>query len=95
MGFVQRTLTTEFNMEDFAAKKREFLNDVVTTVKMEEIPAELILNWDQTGIKLVPSSSWTMEQRGAMGVEMVGQNDNVKLQRCFVVAFREIFSLCN
>ena len=29
---------------------------------MEEIPAELILNWDQTGIRLVPASSSTMEK---------------------------------
>ena len=35
------------------------LNDVV-----EEIPPQLILNWDQTGIHLVPASSWTMDKRG-------------------------------
>ena len=31
-----------------------FLNDVVVTVNMVEIPAELILNWDQTGIIALP-----------------------------------------
>ena len=30
-------------METFAAKKKEFLDDLVTTVEMEEIPPELIL----------------------------------------------------
>ena len=42
---------------------------------MEEIPPHLILNWDQTGIKIVPSSSWTMNQSGAKRVEVCGVND--------------------
>ena len=54
-----------------------------TTVEMEEILPELILNWDQTGIRLVPSSSWTMEQRGAKRVEMVGQNDKREIAAVF------------
>ena len=36
------------------ACSKSFLEDVATTVSMEEIPADLILNWDQTGIKIVP-----------------------------------------
>ena len=53
MGFVQRKPTTaksKFSVENFAAKKNEFLDELVTAVEMEEIPLELILNWDQTGI---------------------------------------------
>ena len=30
---------------------------------MEEIPQELILNWDQTAIHYFPVSSWTMASR--------------------------------
>ena len=48
---------------------------MVTTVEMKEIPAELILNWDQTGIKIVPSSTWTMHAQGSRRVEAVGVND--------------------
>ena len=53
MNFVQRKGTTakaKYSEADFAKKKREFLDDLVTTVEMDEIPPELILNWDQTGI---------------------------------------------
>ena len=57
------------------ALKRSFVDDVVTTVGMEEIPPELIFNMDQTGIKLVPSTSWSMEQKGVKRVEGAGQND--------------------
>ena len=62
MNYVQRKGTTaisKFSEEHFADRKREFLR---ATVEMEEIPPELILNWDQTGIKLVPSTNWTMEE---------------------------------
>ena len=62
-------------MEEFCQLKETFLSDIVSTVEMEEIPAELILNWDQTGIKIVPSSTWTMERQGSKRVEAVGIND--------------------
>jgi len=68
MKFVQRnsnTAKSKASEANFAEQKKVFLNYVVATVTMEEIPAELILNWDQTGIKVVPSSTWTMEERGA------------------------------
>ena len=42
---------------------------------MEEIPAEHVLNWDQTGIELVSCSSWTMEQEGSKRVELLGANN--------------------
>ena len=42
---------------------------------MEEIPPELVLNWDQTGINIVPASLWTMDQQGKNRVEMIGLID--------------------
>ena len=42
---------------------------------MEDIPRELILNWDQTGIKIVPSSTRTMDRQGSKRVEAVAVND--------------------
>lgn len=50
---------------------------------MDEIPPELILNWDQTGLNLIPSSSWTMEQRGARHVEITGLNDKHMITAIF------------
>ena len=50
---------------------------------MEEIPAELILNWYHTGIKIVPSSTWTMEERRAKRVEVVGVNDKRQITAVF------------
>ena len=38
-----------------------FLQEIVDIVAMEEIPPQLIVNWDQAGLNLVPVASWTME----------------------------------
>ena len=68
MNFVRRKATTsksKYKPADFAKVKEQFLNDVVSIVTVEGIPPELVLNWDQTGIHLVPVSPWTMEQAGS------------------------------
>ena len=78
VNFVQRKATTsksKSSLVDFEEKKAEFLDAVAEAVVMEEIPAELLLNCDQTGIKLMPSSLWTMERQGEKRVEMLGIND--------------------
>ena len=86
MKFVQRKATTAKSKEtdtNFAELKKSFLTDVKATVTMEEIPPDLILNWNQTGIKIVPCSTWTMDQRGAKRVEMVGVNDKCQITAVF------------
>ena len=86
MRFIQRKATTSksrHTLANFARLKKEFLADVTATVTIEEIPPELILNRDQTGIKLVPSSSWTMERQGEKWVEMVGVSDKHQITAVF------------
>ena len=51
---------------------------------MEEIPDDLIVNWDQTGIHYVPVSDWMMEKVGAKRVEIVGANDKWQITAVFV-----------
>ena len=48
-------------MEDFDAVKEQYLLDIKNVI---EIPDELVINWDQTGIHYVPVSSWTMDKEG-------------------------------
>ena len=70
MKFVQRKATTaqsKYAVANFLEVKKTFLDEVFATVEMEEIPPDLILNWDQTGIKFVPASSWTMDSVGRNG----------------------------
>ena len=78
MKFVQTKVMTakpKLAIAEFCELKKQFLADVVAMVEIKEIPPELTLNRDQTGIKIVPSSSWTMEQQGTKHVDLVGVGD--------------------
>ena len=68
---------------NFAELKQSFLDDVLTTVTMENIPPELIMNWHQTGIKLVPLSNSTMEKMGTQRVEIIWVNDKRQITAMF------------
>ena len=63
----------------------QFLQDVV---KMEDIPPQLVLNWDQTGLNLVPASStWIMEHCGTKRVQINGLNDKRRSPEYSVVIY--------
>ena len=51
-------------MVNFEAVKEQFIIDVNAIMELEDIPPQLVFNWDQTGISIVPGSSWTMEAKG-------------------------------
>ena len=43
--------------------KSNFLANVCVVVEMEVVPPSLIINWDHTVTKIVPSSQWTMGKK--------------------------------
>ena len=59
MGMIKRKANTKakVTVEDFDALKRLFLMDIRSNVQMDKIPAELIVNSDQTGINYIPVSN--------------------------------------
>ena len=85
MGFVKRRGNTKAKVavEQFEALKTQYLFDIKATVEMMEIPPELVINWDQTDIKIVPVSSWTMEKKGAKRVEIAGVDDKRQITAVF------------
>lgn len=46
---------------------------------------ELIINFDQTGLKYVPVSDWTMEKEGSKKVPITGLRDKCHITAVFVV----------
>jgi len=50
---------------------------------MEDIPSNLIINWDQTAIKYVPVSNWTMADEGSQRVEVAGADDKKQITAVF------------
>ena len=89
IGFVKRKATTaaKGNVENFDLLKEEFLLEVKNVVYMDEIPKDLIINFDQTGINYVPVTSWTMEQEGAKRVEVVAKDDKRQITAVFAGSF--------
>ena len=77
MGFVKQKACSKAKVipEQFHKLKEEFLLEVKNIVAMNEIPYELILNFDQTGLNYVPVTHWTMEKEGAKRVEVVAKDD--------------------
>ena len=53
---------------------------------MKDLPKDLIINWDQTSMKIVPSSSWTMEKHGTKHVEIATADDNWQITGLFTTA---------
>ena len=81
MGFVKQKSTTKVkvSVEDLEALKEHFLLDTKEIVNLEDIPHELILNWDQTAINYVPVSNWTIAKQGSKDVKINGTDDNQQI----------------
>ena len=56
MGFVKRKASTGVKVapEVFKELQKQYLSDIRSVVVMEDIPPDLIINWDQTVVKYVP-----------------------------------------
>ena len=63
--------------------KSIFLMDTMNIVSMDEIPPQLIINFDKTAINYVPTPSWTMEKQGAKRVEMMGIDNKRQMTAVF------------
>ena len=70
-------------VQDFEEVKAQFLLDIKVVVEMDEIPFDLVINWDQTGIHYVPVGSWTMEKEGSKRVEIVAVDDKRQITAVF------------
>ena len=60
---------------DVEEARKEFHSELMKAVKLHEVAPDLIFNWDQTGILLVPSAQWTMDKKGRKRVPIAGHND--------------------
>ena len=87
MNYVKRRgcSTAKVAVENFIQIKAQFLFDIQSLVEIEEIPSSLIINWDQTAIKYVPVSTWTMADEGSKRVEIVEADDKRKITSVFSI----------
>ena len=63
------------SIEDFEKVKRQHVQDMELVISMDEIPDDLAVNFDQTGIHYVPVLDWTMAEKGAKCAEIIGKDE--------------------
>ena len=85
MNFVKRRSSSaaKVSVNNFNQLKSQFIFDIQSIVEMEEIPNDMIINWDQTAIKYVPMSKWTMVNEGSQRVEVVAANGKRQITAVF------------
>ena len=77
MNFTKRRASTKYShpVDELEKEKEAFLSEILDTVGLNDIPPELIFNWDQTGINLVPTALWTLDKKGKKRIEIAGYQD--------------------
>ena len=90
MGYVKRNATTKASISDvdFEARKEQYLFDIHTIIDMEEIPKELVINWEHTGIHYIPATNWIMAPEGSKRIELAALDD----KKQFIAVFAAILS---
>ena len=75
--FTKRRATTKSNppTDDIVESKRLFPAEVLETVEFNDIPPELMFNWDQTDINLIPTALWTMDKKEKKRIAIEGHQD--------------------
>ena len=76
MGYVKRKCSNagKISVSHFKKIQDTFLADIQAEVVMNEIPHELIINWDQT-LQLVPTGQWTMHRAGEKVIPIANSDD--------------------
>ena len=93
MNYVQRKATTslsKYSLSNFADVKNHFLHLLLKQLVWKRS----LLNWDQTEkIMILPSTSWTMDQRGTRRVEIGGLKDKSQITAVFCGSIQGDFLL--
>ena len=72
-------------MEYFEEARETFLADIKAEVLMHDIPLDIVFNWDQTGIHLVPTGEWTMHQAKDKIIPISHPDDKRQITEVFAV----------
>ena len=75
----------------FEELKEQYLLDIKAAVEIINIPMDLIMNWDHTGVNIVPGSQWTIEEKGAKQVECTSLDDKRQITVVICATASSIF----
>ena len=77
MGFSRRraTKTSRKMPQDYELQRRRFLFEIEQLVYKKKIPDDMVLNMDQTAVRLVPTANWTMAPKGSKRLPFAAVDD--------------------
>ena len=75
-GYVKRKATRASRKvpDDFEGVKSIYLGNIKRFIQDHNIPLSMVVNFDQTGTKMVPVSDWTLEVQGSKQKDMIYYN---------------------
>ena len=68
---------------------------IAALMEMHKVHPSLVINLDQTGANLVPSSGWTYEKKGSAAVAAIGAEDKRRSQQSSRHPFVAIYCHCS
>ena len=88
LGYTKRkgTKVARSKLEDFEKTKMDYIERIEKCVNEHNIPDDLILNWDQTGVNLIPGGDWTMDAKGSKQVKITGLNDKRQITALLTIS---------
>ena len=97
MNFIKRHVSTKslISSQDLEEVRTKFQGELLEAVELHEVPADLIFNWDQTGILLVPSAQWTMDEKGRKRIPIASHYDKWQITAVMCGALLERWNQFN
>lgn len=88
MGYRKRKGTNagKISVAHFEEVKEYFLADIKAEVLMNDIRDELIINWDQTPLHILPTGDWTMHQAGEKIIPIANIDDKWQITAVLAVS---------
>ena len=82
LGFVKRrySTTAKISASNFSQLQKQFCYDAKVFM---DIPAYLVIYWDQMGIHYVPVLNWTMDREGLKWIAVTGSEDKRQITTTF------------
>ena len=69
----------------------EFKYDICAEIIMNDIPEDLVFNWDHTSIHLVPVSKRTIEKQGTKNIIVTGVDDKRQITLVMAATMTGVF----
>ena len=80
------TWTSHKIPDDFEDIKTAYLNNISNIIKEHSISPCMVVNFDQTGTKMIPVSDWNLELQGSKQIDIIALDDKREVTTLLAVS---------